>query len=166
MSLLKELSRQKKIYGRCPSCDEEFRIGEARLFDATSKLPEYANAYLSDQRLSLKDGREDLKKRKDRAKNRARITSESVGIGKIVEKIAPSLRGFPVESADCRSLFEPIDYLVFQGLSKNGIVQAIQFVDVKSGGASLNSVQKQVRKVVEAGNVKLLIAPRANENAS
>ena len=88
------------------------------------------------------------------------IAAESVGIGKVVEKIAPSLPGFPVNSADCRSLFEPIDYVVFQGLSRFGKVEAIQFVDVKSGGARLNGIQQQVRHAVESGKVRMLIVPR------
>ncbi len=80
-----------------------------------------------------------------------------MGIGKIVEKIAPSLPGFPVNSADCRSLFEPIDYIVFRGLSTAGHVEAIYFVDVKSGNARLNTTQKQIRQIVESGKVRLLL---------
>ena len=35
MSILKDLARQRQLFARCPSCDGEFRLSEAGLFDAT-----------------------------------------------------------------------------------------------------------------------------------
>ena len=55
---------------------------------------------------------------------------------------------------DCRALFDPIDYIAFNGLSRNGAVESITFIDVKTGGGSLNSRQRQVQAVVEAGKVR------------
>ncbi len=165
MDLIEELSRQRQLYARCPRCDCEFRLSEARLFDATKKLPSYAIEHLNEQRDGLREGRRELAKRKQQAASRPRIAAESIGIGKIVEKIAPSLRGFPVASADCRSLLEPIDYIVFRGLSTVGRVEAIYFVDVKTGQARLSKTQKQVRKLVEGGKVRLLITDHRDTEA-
>ena len=69
----------------------------------------------------------------------ARRTAEAVNLGKIVEKIVPSFASFSYEPGDCRALFEPIDYLVFSGLAKQNQVEALFFVDVKSGNARLGS---------------------------
>ncbi len=51
-------------------------------------------------------------------------------------------------------MFEPIDYLVFSGLSKRNHVEALYFVDVKSGNARLSASQQSIKKTVESGTVK------------
>jgi predicted Holliday junction resolvase-like endonuclease len=160
MSVLTEIQKQRRLYARCPNCNGEFRLADARLFDAAGRLPTQALEWLAGRREQLKEERADLANRKERAETRPRIAAESVNIGKVVEKIAPSLPGFPVRSGDCRALFEPIDYVVFQGISTSGRVESVLFVDVKSGKARLSGPQAQVRTAVEHGRVSLLIAPR------
>lgn len=160
MSLLEDLKHQKGLFGKCPNptCGKEFRVSDAQLFDATEQLPGKAAAYLAERQAALEDVREKLKKQKQNAQTRPAIGAESGIIGKVVEKIAPSLPGFPVASADCRSLFEPIDYIVFEGLSEHGEIDSLAFVDVKSGKGTLTKDQKQIREVVEAGKVSLRVA--------
>jgi len=49
---------------------------------------------------------------------------------------------------DCRFLADPIDLLVFDGICSNK-VKAINFIEIKSGGARLNANQKAVKEAVE-----------------
>ena len=158
MSLISDLTSRPGLYARCPRCEETFPLREARLFDATRSLPAYAVEHLTQTEASLGEAREDLKDRKRQARERPRRAAESVRIGKVIEKIAPSLPGFPMAVGDCRSLFEPIDYLVFEGLSATGRVGSIRFVDVKTGSARLSPVQRQIKSAVGAGRVALMIA--------
>ena len=55
--------------------------------------------------------------------------------------------------ADCRFLAEPIDMIVFDGLSQNNIKQ-ITFMDVKTGKASLQPNQKKIRDAINDHNVE------------
>ena len=75
----------------------------------------------------------------------------------VLENVLPSLPGFPV-GADCRPLFKPIDFVVFNGLSARGEVDSLTFVEVKTGKARLSAQQSQVRNLVECGKVRLVIA--------
>ncbi len=77
-----------------------------------------------------------------------------VNVGKIVEEIAPSLSTFPYKGADCRSLLDPIDYVVFEGLSTQNKVTNLHFLDVKTGASKLNDHQKQVKDAVEKQHVE------------
>jgi predicted Holliday junction resolvase-like endonuclease len=85
---------------------------------------------------------------------RAQKTSETVNLGKIVEKIVPSFASFAHAPGDCRALFEPIDYLIFSGLSSRSRVDSLHFVDVKSGKARLSPGQRSIKTIVEAGAVE------------
>jgi len=158
MSLVSDLTSRSGLYARCPRCDDAFPLRKARLFDATKRLPDYALEHLALTEASLTEAQEELKGRKRQAKERPRRAAESGRIGKVIEKIAPSLPGFPMAVADCRALFEPIDYLVFEGLSSAGKVDSIRFVDVKTGAARLSLVQRQIKSAVGAGRVDLMIA--------
>lgn len=161
MSVLSDLRRQRGIFASCPSCDAEFRLTSAVLFDAMeAPLPQAAVEYLSRRQEELNDMRNELRAKKLAAMTRPRISAKAVNIGKVAEKIAPSLPGFPVTSSDCRSLLEPIDYVVFQGLSARRKVDSIVFVDVKTGRGRLSGMQSQVKNLVECGKVKLIIAER------
>jgi predicted Holliday junction resolvase-like endonuclease len=54
---------------------------------------------------------------------------------------------------DCRSLFNPIDYIIFDGLSK-GNVEKIVFSDIKTGEYSrLTGSQPQIRQLVQKKKV-------------
>lgn len=161
MSVLSDLKKQRGLFAGCPSCDAEFPLANAVLFDATrEQLPRPAVEYLSRRREELIKLRSELRARKLAATMRPRIAAKAVNIGKVVEKIAPSLPGFPVTSSDCRSLLEPIDYVVFRGLSAKGRIDSLVFVDVKTGRGRLSGMQSQVKNLVECGKVKLIIAER------
>jgi predicted Holliday junction resolvase-like endonuclease len=165
MTLLEELQKAHRLFVECPACGEEFPLSKASLFDATKPLLPKALAHLKNKKDELRQKRLDFKKRKVHASTKPAVSAVSSITGKVLEKIAPSLPGFPVMSADCRALFEPIDYIVFNGLSAKGKVDSIVFVDVKSGNARLGGDQRQIRKVVEAEKVRLRITPRAKEVA-
>lgn len=160
--LIKKLKAEKRLFGTCPHCLEDFRVGSASLFSLTEDFPEQALAQIRLTKAALKERRRDLQNQKKLMTDRAQLTATSVNLGKILEKIAPSFRDFQFATRDCRALLEPIDYLIFSGLSKNGLVESVTFLDVKSGGARLTANQKRIAEVIEAGRVEvdLIKGPR------
>lgn len=155
-NLLSDLLNTPGLKIECPSCHESFPAKRARLFDATAPLPPAATRLLEGRRCAIADGRLDLQSRRKAARERPMIAAKSVRIGKVVEKIAAALPGFPSKCSDCRSLFEPIDYIVFKGLSRSRI-EVVDFVEVKSGGATLTAGQKQIKEAVQHRRVSLLL---------
>jgi predicted Holliday junction resolvase-like endonuclease len=154
MSFLKRLLGTRGLRVKCPNCQEDFPIRSTKLFDASVPLPSYAADILQDGYESLTAEREDLRRRRRAAHERPMVVAKAVRIGKVVEKIASGLPGFPVKPSECRSLFEPIDYVVFRGLSR-GSIECVDFVDVKSGKGVLGEQQRVIRRVVEGGRVSL-----------
>jgi predicted Holliday junction resolvase-like endonuclease len=78
--------------------------------------------------------------------------------GKIGEQLAPLLPEFLkyYTPSEARFLGTPIDYVIFKNLSKveTGEPLEIILLDVKTGGATLNSTQKKIKSAVEEGRVK------------
>lgn len=89
----------------------------------------------------------------------AQITAKSVNLGKIVEKIVPSFADFGYPTGDCRALLEPIDYIIFSGLSRNANVDAITFLEVKSGRARLSTEQRDIADAIGSARVEFETIP-------
>ena len=79
-------------------------------------------------------------------------TSRTVIKGQFSEQFAPLLPDFPYEIGDCKFFGQPIDYIVFKGMSA-GQVEEVIILDVKTGNAKLNKVQRQIKDCIKDGKV-------------
>src|SRR5262249_13660255 len=132
-ALIAQLQRHDRFKATCPSCLADFRLSDAALFGLDDQPPKAALKVLKAMRERINARRQELARDRELMTKAARKTAEAVNLGKIVEKIVPSFSSFSYEAGDCRALFEPIDYLVFSGLAKRNRVEALFFVDVKTG---------------------------------
>lgn len=73
--------------------------------------------------------------------------------GRVSETFAPYLPGFELEPKDARFLGTPVDFVVFDGHAE-GRCDRVVFVEIKSGGATLSTIERQVREAVVAGRVE------------
>ena len=144
--------RSENLIAECPSCDGEFKLSDALLFDGTKPFPDEATTRRTEYEQELKDMKTNLEKKIKLATERAAITAEAVSIGKMVEHLTPILDGFGFKPTDCRPLFEPVDFLVFNGLSVAS-VNKLSFVEVKTGNARLNTPQRLIRDAIGDGHV-------------
>jgi predicted Holliday junction resolvase-like endonuclease len=145
------------FYCECPcGCGEEIKLKDADLFylDNFSKSGKEAQKTLLED---LKQQRIDLKEREKNMTKRPQLTAKAVNIGFILERIAPAFDHFPFEHNDCRSLFDPIDYVIFEGLNKSGTVSKIIFTDIKTGAARLKNNQKEIKSLIENKKVDFKI---------
>jgi predicted Holliday junction resolvase-like endonuclease len=142
-----------KFMAECPSCSEAFRLRDAGLFYLDDFTPKAQELYAQRQ-AELKERAQELKEARKTVPERAEATTRAVNLGFILERLAPTMRGFRFHRNDCRSLFDPIDYIVFEGLSRKGEVERIIFTDIKTGGAGLAKKQKEIKALVERGRVE------------
>jgi predicted Holliday junction resolvase-like endonuclease len=120
MNLLAELKSSGRVFGTCPVCASEFRMKDASLFAASDELPVSAVARIAEMKAALKERKQQIAALRQRMTTTAARTVESVNLGKILEKIVPSISGFSFRPRDCRALYEPIDYVIFEGLTATG----------------------------------------------
>ncbi len=141
------------FYCECPVCEQTMRLRDAELFYLDDFSPEAADRY----RQLLEEVKERRKALNELRKNiplKSQKGAEAVNIGFILERIAPSMKSFAFNHNDCRSLFDPIDYIIFEGLSQKGVVDRIIFADIKTGKARLQKNQKEIKDLVERKKVE------------
>jgi predicted Holliday junction resolvase-like endonuclease len=78
--------------------------------------------------------------------------SQAVTTGKVQEQLVPYLPSFPYNPKDVRFLGSPVDLVVFEGLNE-GRLRRVVFVEVKTGSSGLSLRERQIRDVVQAGDV-------------
>jgi predicted Holliday junction resolvase-like endonuclease len=139
--------KASNLYAECP-CGEEFKLSESILFDGTKPFPAAALQVKQGLIEELKNRDREFKRRKGLATEKAEITTRAVNIGKNLEKALPTMRDFKWVVPDSKSLGDPIDLMVFNGLSV-GNVNSLSFVEVKSGNASLSKRQKSIQNAIE-----------------
>jgi predicted Holliday junction resolvase-like endonuclease len=151
IQLINELNCSN-LSAECTHCGKEFRLSDAVLFDGLSAFTEQAETKRQEMLEELAQTMNQFNKLKFCAGVGAEKKAIEVGMGKIIEKIIPAHKGFKMPIFDCRPLFEPIDLIVFKGLS-NMNIESITFLEVKTGGATLNRHEKMVRDAVEERRV-------------
>lgn len=145
--------QKANLVAECPHCSKEFSISKSVLFDGRGKFPDTAEQARCTLEREIRDRIAELVERQKKAETKSEKTAVAVGIGKIIEKILPAHKNFNMIPADCRFLAEPIDMIVFDGLSLNSI-QKITFMDVKTGKAALQPNQKKIRDAINDHNVE------------
>lgn len=81
--------------------------------------------------------------------------SRSVLTGQFSEQISPYFPNFPVEPSECSFLGRPIDFIAFRGLDEKEITEIV-FIEVKTGNAQMNKVQKSIKDAVVNKRVKFI----------
>lgn len=142
-----------KFHVECPNCDNEVKLSEAGLFHLDDFTPEALEVY-KEMIAYQKERRAELKERKKNIPLKSGKGAKAVGIGFIYERLAPTLDGFKFNKNDCRSMFDPIDYVIFEGLSAKQRVEKIIFMDIKSGKARLSAKQKKIKEAVDGNKVQ------------
>ena len=106
----------------------------------------YAQAAVSTYKI---EEDERMRKRVEKSLN----TQRSVVKGKVWEQIAPYLPEFEYNPADARFVGDPIDYVIFSGMSDgDGPVEVI-VADIKTGRAQLSGNQRRIREAIEGGHM-------------
>jgi predicted Holliday junction resolvase-like endonuclease len=140
--------QKNNFKAECANCGDSFSLKDSPLFSPDEFTPE-AKELLKEKKAFLKERKQEILQRTATTTQRLETTTQSVNIGFILERLAPVLKEFRFDKNDCRSLFDPIDYVIFDGLNKTGEVQKIFFIDIKTGEARLKKNQKAVKQKVQ-----------------
>ncbi len=114
--------QEGKFFAECPCCGAPVRLKDAGLFFLDEFMPAAEETY--ERCLAeLKARKKALRELKKQIPETSKRQAQAANIGKQVEHFLPCLPGFRFERHDCRSLFDPIDFMVFEGLSEKGVGQ-------------------------------------------
>src|SRR6266516_2088905 len=100
------------FYAECPCCEEPILLKRANLFYLDNFTPEALELH-KEQSAELWGREKELRNRRKSICQTSEVGAKSVNIGLILERLAPTMHDFRFDRNDCRSLFDPIDYVIF-----------------------------------------------------
>jgi predicted Holliday junction resolvase-like endonuclease len=80
--------------------------------------------------------------------------SRAVLMGQVAEHFAPVLPGFDYHPKDARFIGQPVDYVIYEGLTEGAGELNIVFCEIKTGQSTLSATEKAIRQAVRSGRVR------------
>jgi predicted Holliday junction resolvase-like endonuclease len=151
--IIRQFSMDPKFIGTCRECGTQAPLSKWNLF-YMDHYPKEFQGLIDEFTSTPAQLKKEYQELKEKGTKLAAKKSLEVNVGKTIEEVVSVLPTFPYHRNDCRSLLDPIDYIIFEGLAKEGKVSQMHFVDVKTGSARLNEHQKQIKDAVEKKKVE------------
>jgi predicted Holliday junction resolvase-like endonuclease len=155
------LSEAKLMYGKQPPRDALSRLeqAKARLIERNAQLEERIEEIEAEHEGDLADHdakwedrvdrevEKGLEKAKRDIRRKAILQSRRTTLGKVIERVAPWFSGSGHHPGDVRPVFDPLDFVVFDGLYTGEVTDVI-FVEFKTGKSKLTEIQRSIRNAV------------------
>lgn len=138
----------------CPACEEVIYLSEARPFlsgkQIHSEIDKIRAAEMKLERAETK---------LNKIEESLRLAAASAGrkaAKKLLRKIDPSFSGAGYDPQDVKVLFDPITYIVFDGMSRTKLSEVI-LVAAEPQNKQSEDVQKSIEKTVRNGNYEFKV---------
>ena len=144
----KEFREFRKILCVCPCCGDLVRVSELKLRAKgpapTTWLDEYEGKIRTVER---KEERFDEKKKEMRAEATEKGRIEAM---KIVKKVlSKEIRALRLDPLDVKPILNPIDFVVFKGMTQNLKVTNIMMLSEKTMNKTLNKHREQIKNAID-----------------
>ena len=146
--LLDTFQAFRTIYCVCPCCNNLMRLSDIKL------------EYEGEAPLTWLDKYEECCHNQDRAEEKfdeieEKLREKSVEKGRkeaeeaFNKAICPSLRACRLDPFDIKPILNPVDFVAFKGMNKNGNVSDIIFLSNSYNNAMLNKARLQVKNAIQ-----------------
>ena len=146
--------KENNFWLKCPCCRDFFRVDVANLFTVDDMSPQI-QAFLRGVANRKKSALATMKLKRKKLGETSITRARGINIGFIFERLIVTLDTFKYHPNDCRALFDPIDFVIFDGL-REGNIRRIIFTDVKTGASQLTKKQKKIKALIEDKKVEWL----------
>ncbi len=149
-ALLGALEDFRNILGVCPCCGDLFRLTDIQLSYRSMPRKTWLDA-LEEEDAKLTRAEDGFAEREERVREEARQRGRR-RLPALLRKAEPifSRRGFYPQ--DVKALFDPVDFVIFDGMNRAGHVRRVVLFDGPPDGSAREKLQRSVERTVRAGN--------------
>lgn len=136
----------RRILGICPCCGELFRLSEIRLYYRARPVQSWLDGLeLRKSKIVRAEERFDDLEKSVREKAIERAGRKMV---RLMRRIDPVFfgRGYALE--DARAVFDPVDYVLFDGMKRDGRVRNVILMDGPALAANRKKIQRAIARVI------------------
>jgi len=141
----------KQLYGFCPRCHELFRLSDVEIYTKTPP-PHTPFDKLDAERVKLERQVERFDEREEQIRTAAKERGQKKAARRL-RKISPYLYDRAANPKDVKLIFDPVEYLVFHGLTKEKCT-LIELADHPAESKRHELMQDSIDRAIKAGNIE------------
>jgi len=162
--VLEFYSMLRHIFGVCPCCGEIFRLSDCKLFQ--KKKPEIDWKEEIDNEIRRLDLLEEKIQEKIESSKEAARTVGRKNADKLVRKLDRVFLPLKLNCNDCKVIFHPIDFIVFNGMNSNSgdcTIKEILLIDKDNKAGQYLKIQQSIANVIQTKNYDWLTLRVGND---
>lgn len=161
MNLFEEFQEFRKILCVCPHCGEIVRLSDLKLKTKGKAVKTWLDEYAKKSRdMDIKEENfyEISSKLREKAVAKGRKEAQKV----INNAISPEFKALKLDPFDIKPIFNPVDFVVFDGMNSKKQVSNVIFLSQKTHNTLLNGIRKKITEVIKKKQYEWQVA-RINE---
>ncbi len=150
-SLFEEFSELRKILCICPCCGNIVRVSDLHLKVKKLIVKTWLDTY--EAKIIAMNKQEEKFNEKEQKIRDVAVEKGRNEAKKIVNNVVlPIFRKLKLNPFDVKPIFNPIDFLVFNGMTEKEKIKDIIFLSKISKIESLNLIRKQIKEIISKRN--------------
>jgi predicted Holliday junction resolvase-like endonuclease len=146
------IREQRHIFGICPHCKSLFRLVDARVSYKTPYKADWLDEIEGD-REKWQTKTEDLKGREKELRRLAIERATKRDLPKLLKRVVPTFVNRGLNPQDIKTVFHPIDFVVFDGLNDEG-TERVVLMDHKTSEKARITVQEGISDAIKSGAIE------------
>ena len=138
------LREYRHIFSVCPECSTIGRLSELELERKGRYLPDWLDQ-IETKIQTVGERKFGLESKAKELRDKARRKAEEELLPKRLEEIAPSFARRGINPRDVSPLFDPVEFVVFKGLSSGEGVQDVLFYSVGESTSRNHALEASIR---------------------
>jgi predicted Holliday junction resolvase-like endonuclease len=138
----------------CPECGEIHRLSELKL-SYRGKVKRTWLDKIRDEEANLEAAEQRLKDKGDEIRLKAQERGRKQ-LPAILKRCLPAICAHGYYPQDLKAIFDPIDFVVFDGMNLKGQVRRVVLFDGPAHDKAREKTQDSIRKVIRKGNYEWL----------
>jgi predicted Holliday junction resolvase-like endonuclease len=164
-NLLLFIDNLQNILGYCPCCGNVFLLTDAKLIftEKSENNSDYGKYLIKQKELeNFEQQIEKMQNNLERLEEKHKIIMENIiekareaGRKKAkakLKKLDPTFSGRKIDPQDVKVIFDPIEYVVFNGMHSGNGVKHIELIGRSSKTKRDENIEKNITKAIKAGN--------------
>lgn len=151
--VLEFYSSLRHIFGVCTCCGEIFRLSDCKLYQ--KKKPDNDWKEELDKEIQRLENLEEKIREKIETNKEAARTLGRQNADKLVKKIDKIFHPLKLNCNDCKVIFHPIDFIVFNGMNNNHgdcAIKEIMLLDKNNKSGQYLNIQRSIENVIKTKN--------------
>lgn len=139
------VKEQRHIFSVCPECGTVHRLSDLQLAKKGKYTPDWLDGF-DKKRTGIENRMARLEEQASMLQKQAKLLAERTELPKALAKVAPLFTKEKVDPRHVRTIFDPVEFVVFNGMGTDDGVRSVTLLHVSARPNLVNSIEATVAR--------------------